>query len=233
MKKGKEVVSGNPLQRNRGSSAIYDRSDKTTPEWLYRKIATNCAEDALVLEIGCGSGRLADSLESDTGAEVTAVDINPEPISHGPHDQVCQADGAQLPFSSAVFDVVVSIETIEHLPDDQPTQMLSEIARVLTPDGRAFLKTPNRWTHDAFLLANGGLRESRSYHPSLFTHQSFYGAASEYFDVEFQKADLAQYQREKLNHALDGLGKIAGAVPMGLLPYAVQPSICAELKPLS
>lgn len=52
---------------------------------------------------------------------------------------VC-ADGSSLPFRSAAFDVVLCIETLEHMPDDR--QALTELSRVLRPRGVAILSAP-------------------------------------------------------------------------------------------
>jgi SAM-dependent methyltransferase len=48
---------------------------------------------------------------------------------------------ARLPFDDGSFDLVVSIETIEHL--ENPHLFLREIARVLKPCGHVVLATPN------------------------------------------------------------------------------------------
>jgi 2-polyprenyl-3-methyl-5-hydroxy-6-metoxy-1,4-benzoquinol methylase len=47
-----------------------------------------------------------------------------------------------LPFPDEYFDVVVSNHVIEHVSDQQ--LHLSEIARVLKPNGVVYLATPNR-----------------------------------------------------------------------------------------
>lgn len=54
-----------------------------------------------------------------------------------------------FPFPDASFDCVVSIDVLEHLPQDQP--FLRELRRVLKKDGRALVTVPNG---DPGLLAN-------------------------------------------------------------------------------
>jgi 2-polyprenyl-3-methyl-5-hydroxy-6-metoxy-1,4-benzoquinol methylase len=49
---------------------------------------------------------------------------------------------APFPYDSGSFDVVLCCEILEHLPCD-PSHMLSEIHRVLRPDGKLVLTTPN------------------------------------------------------------------------------------------
>lgn len=54
-----------------------------------------------------------------------------------------------FPFPDEHFDCVVSIDVLEHLPQDQP--FLRELGRVLKKDGRAVVTVPNG---DSGLLAN-------------------------------------------------------------------------------
>jgi ubiquinone/menaquinone biosynthesis C-methylase UbiE len=52
-----------------------------------------------------------------------------------------QGDAQKLAFADESFDLVVSCETIEHLPD--PWAALREMYRVTRPGGQLFLTTPN------------------------------------------------------------------------------------------
>jgi SAM-dependent methyltransferase len=49
-----------------------------------------------------------------------------------------------LPLPDASVDLVVSFETIEHLPAEAQPLMIAEFARVLAPDGLLLLSAPNR-----------------------------------------------------------------------------------------
>ncbi len=48
------------------------------------------------------------------------------------------ADIANLPFKPDVFDGVVSLHTIHHLPEDEHLQAYSELYRVLAPGSSAW-----------------------------------------------------------------------------------------------
>jgi SAM-dependent methyltransferase len=74
---------------------------------------------------------------------------NVDQISELLDDPVFAAPPDSLPFEAEQFDVVVSIDVLEHLPDDQP--FLQELTRVLKKDGRAVVTVPNG---DPGLLAN-------------------------------------------------------------------------------
>jgi SAM-dependent methyltransferase len=59
----------------------------------------------------------------------------------GKPQSVLVADAASLPFESGSFDVVTSLETLEHL--DARDRFLAEIRRVLAVTGLCVLSTPN------------------------------------------------------------------------------------------
>jgi SAM-dependent methyltransferase len=79
---------------------------------------------------------------------VTLCDIEPRAIElarelHG--ERIARYDvvepGARLPYADASFDLVVSMDVVEHLPD--PVPWLREALRVLRPQGTLMLTTPN------------------------------------------------------------------------------------------
>ena len=56
-----------------------------------------------------------------------------------------QGDGQFLPFPGNLFDTIVSIDVLEHVPD--PEKLVSELYRVLKPGGRVILSTPFFFWH--------------------------------------------------------------------------------------
>jgi SAM-dependent methyltransferase len=98
-----------------------------------------------VLEAGCGRGAFAGYL-ADQGARVTACDVSPVAVGLANRllagrAEAVVADLQQLPFPDGSFDVVASLETVEHLPD--PVQGMRELVRVLKPGGKLVLTGPN------------------------------------------------------------------------------------------
>lgn len=106
-----------------------------------------------VLEAGCGSGRLLDELR-DYG-HVAGVDLNADSVeiarSRG-HEDVVQGPVEQLPWDDETFDLVVSMDMVEHTPDDRAT--LRELRRVTKQGGHFVMTVPALralWsTHDVF-----------------------------------------------------------------------------------
>jgi 2-polyprenyl-3-methyl-5-hydroxy-6-metoxy-1,4-benzoquinol methylase len=103
-----------------------------------------------VLDLGCGMGGLAVAL-SRAGAIVTALDPNPDyceitrlrAARYGLDLTMVNSAGESLPLNDGSFDIVVCYDVLEHA--ESPDDLLKEINRVLTPDGKAFLTITNRW----------------------------------------------------------------------------------------
>jgi SAM-dependent methyltransferase len=93
-----------------------------------------------VLDLGCGTGHSWTEL---LPRETVGVDVEPAALA-GQQRETRPADMRSLPFPAASFASVVSIQSIEHVPD--PERVLAEVVRVLAPGGQAIFVTPNRLT---------------------------------------------------------------------------------------
>ena len=92
-----------------------------------------------ILEVGCGYG-FASLFVSQSGKQVSAVDVEdvryPAVKESGVKFSV--GDACQrLPFRDNSFDLIYSINAVEHFPD--PEKAISEIIRVTRPGGIIFL----------------------------------------------------------------------------------------------
>lgn len=125
--------------------AMLDQEDR---HWWYRgRRRIVCDElaklptgpEMRVLDAGCGSGRLLDELK-DYG-HLTGLDLNPDSVeiarSRG-HEDVVQGPVEELPWPDETFDLVISLDMVEHTADDRVT--LRELRRV-TKEGGHFLMT--------------------------------------------------------------------------------------------
>lgn len=103
-----------------------------------------------ILEVACGRGGFVRELSSH-GAQVTGCDFSLAALHVGKEKLrasgvgrtsfLVQADAQVLPFAGESFDIIVSCETIEHVPDVK--EALREMWRVAKPGGKLFLTTPN------------------------------------------------------------------------------------------
>lgn len=114
---------------------------------LYKSAREYCRNNLVILDLGCGFGWGTKYL-SQQGV-VYGVDIDKETIAkvkdRYKNDKelkfIC-ADALNLPFGNEKFDLVVSIENIEHVKDQ--TGYIKEVKRVLKKGGTLILSTPNR-----------------------------------------------------------------------------------------
>lgn len=99
-----------------------------------------------VLDTGCGVGYGSRHL-AETALSVVGIDADPLALRYAnSHFQAANVsymagDCQVLPFDSGSFDVVISFELIEHLPDAE--KYLAEVKRVLKSDGIFVVSTPN------------------------------------------------------------------------------------------
>lgn len=113
---------------------------------LYR-FATQYTERKCVLDLGCGEGYGSDAL-AHTAHFVVAADRDVDTVMRARQKYtranlafvICDAQA--LPFRATGFEIVVSFEVIEHIPNVR--RYLQEIARVSVARGTLLLSTPNR-----------------------------------------------------------------------------------------
>jgi SAM-dependent methyltransferase len=95
-----------------------------------------------VLDLGCGVGH---SYHLLAPRETVGVDISAEAL-RGQDRETHVADMRSLPFADGSFPAVLSVQSIEHVPDAE--RVLAEVVRVLEPGAGsvAVFVTPNRLT---------------------------------------------------------------------------------------
>jgi len=94
-----------------------------------------------ILDAGCGSGR--NMVELAAHGQVTGVELAPASVEVARArgvGEVLQGSVVPLPFADSSFDLVVSLDVIEHLDDDR--EALREFRRVSAPGGRLIITVP-------------------------------------------------------------------------------------------
>jgi SAM-dependent methyltransferase len=101
---------------------------------------------ALVLDLGSGYGGTSAAM-LEAGATVTSTDHDKSRLLkegwYGKMVSVVCATADNLPYAKSSFDIVILQDVIEHLQN--PSQVLSEIFHVLSPEGILYISTPNRF----------------------------------------------------------------------------------------
>lgn len=129
-------------------------------EGILRRLPAGAEADASVLDVGCGSGALAEAIQKK-GYQVWGIELNEQAAeaarARGVH-RVIQGDITSLAsvrpaLGDMRFDYLVFSDVLEHLYD--PFTILTEYASLLKPGGRVLVSVPNAlvWSNRlAFLL---------------------------------------------------------------------------------
>jgi ubiquinone/menaquinone biosynthesis C-methylase UbiE len=122
--------------------------------WVFDQICANTPTTARVLELGCGPAQfwLENRERIPSGWQITLSDYSQGMLDDaqnnlgelGKNWQFQQIDVQHIPFADASFDCIIANHMLYHVPDRQ--QALSEIRRVLAPNGRLYAAT-NGETH--------------------------------------------------------------------------------------
>jgi 2-polyprenyl-6-hydroxyphenyl methylase/3-demethylubiquinone-9 3-methyltransferase len=140
----------------KGSSAMLHRLNPARLGYIREQIDRHWQGDASgftplagkrVLDVGCGAGLLCEPLVR-LGAAVTGIDAAAENIAVAA-DHARQSGltidyraGELAALDAAPFDLVTSLEVIEHVAD--PAAFVHGLAARLAPGGLLILSTPNR-----------------------------------------------------------------------------------------
>ena len=112
--------------------------------------AKEFVNDKNVLEIGCGSGYGSKFL-SQFAKSITTVDIDKDSLEYAKKNN----SNSNIEYINAnileginkndqSYDIAISFQVIEHIYSKDSGKFLNEIKRLLKPDGKIIITTPNR-----------------------------------------------------------------------------------------
>lgn len=151
------------------------RTGGTSSDAIYRLIAGTLARMGVggrMYDIGCGTGALSTYLP-DGRFEYLGVDlVRYDRYASGLQFVQLSLDQPDWNLEPASADVVVSVETIEHI--ENPRHHLRQMARLARPDGMVLVTTPNNlsWLSLMTLLRKGvfnAFQEGQGLYPSHIT----------------------------------------------------------------
>ncbi len=94
-----------------------------------------------VLDVGAGARRVREILERDVG-DVQYESVDPDPAGGHEHTSIDDAVGP--------FDVVVSLEVVEHIEPSEVQAWLRDVVQQVGPGGRLVISTPNTYHPQEF-----------------------------------------------------------------------------------
>lgn len=149
------------------------------------QFATNYARGLSVLDIASGTG-MGTAMLGTVATRVVGVDISTESIAYAKeHHQsdnieyiLGSADDSAL-FSDATFDIIISLETIEHLDALAREAYLANLSRWLKVGGTLILSTPNKRVTSPFRDV-----PDNEFHVLEFTKEALCKEVGAHFSVE-------------------------------------------------
>src|SRR5690606_26310007 len=171
-----------------------------------------------VLDIGCSQG-IASILLGREGFQVIGVDVQPDRIEYALNELENESDetksrvrfavgnATDLDFEDDSFDTILLGEVIEHLA--VPGRVLSEVHRVLKPQGRVVITTPFGLLH-------------HHDHKQVFFPDELYDLLDQYFSVTFATIEdryfrvVAEKAGESDPKILDALRAAAFSTVLGI-----------------
>jgi len=126
------------------------------PEWLPH--LETVGRPRLILDLGSGGGRNSTYLQRKfPGARVVAIDlsfIRSVSCRQATGADVVCGDAMRLPFPDEAFDMILSTQVIEHVPDDRA--FVREAGRILRKEGRMLISSVLRLPHGWYFYRHEG-----------------------------------------------------------------------------
>ncbi len=125
-----------------------DKIVKTCPESeIYQELLE--LDDKYILELGCGAAELTRTIATEgrnrqiMATEVDVIQHNKNILLPELNNVTFQLAGAEaIPVSDNTFDVVFMFKSLHHVPVKLMRQALTEVQRVLKPNGIAYISEP-------------------------------------------------------------------------------------------
>ena len=133
--------------------------------------------------LDAGSGVCPRSIEVNIlGGRVCAVDIDAQALRRGKiyskkfgvkKLEVLVGDISNLPFRGDVFDKVLALDVLEHLPDAMDLMAIKEFKRVLRIGGKLFIILPTGLNEKFFTKLNPHFPEEEGGHKRIYNKKHF------------------------------------------------------------
>lgn len=186
-------------------------------------------KDAKILEVGGNIGTLAHMLFEANYRDIISVEITPSAIEFGKEkypelkNKLMWFNGYELPFRDGEFDVAVSFDVIEHIPNVD--QHFKEVKRVLNVEGKYMFQTPNKIINIPWeIISHKSFTQWRDFHCSLHTYRQLKSRLKKhgFSGSIFKRSILTEYNEIKVKKKLGLLGvliiRILDKMPVWLSP---------------
>jgi 2-polyprenyl-3-methyl-5-hydroxy-6-metoxy-1,4-benzoquinol methylase len=121
-------------------------SGGTSSSAIYRMVAKVLAERAIqggvLIDVGCGAGGLRPYVKERCARYIGIDCVRYEELPSGIEFHRSDLDGGRLSLPDELGDVVIAVETVEHL--ENPRAFFRDLTRLAKPGGWIMVTTPNQ-----------------------------------------------------------------------------------------
>jgi SAM-dependent methyltransferase len=101
-----------------------------------------------MLDVGHGDGAITNHYRS-RGVRIVGIEVNEDYVRKAserfPKTKYLWYDGKNFPFEDSTFDTVILNDVLEHISYADIEKVMSEVRRVLIPNGFVYISVMNRW----------------------------------------------------------------------------------------
>src|SRR5436305_8562189 len=139
MSDARDQPSGRPGPEQQGGGSWW----QSQVRYLF---ARELAAGKRVLDIACANG-FGTVVLAEAAKEVAGADLSPDAVATArkinarPNVRYEAVSRPPFPFADGAFDLVVCLETIEHMRAEEQPAFMAELARLLSPEGVLLLST--------------------------------------------------------------------------------------------
>ena len=137
-------------------AALRYNSDGTAPHESTYWALSFIRPGTRVLDIGCGTGSITETIRRERNVEIVGLEPNPERAEAARRrglDVITGSYSQNIPNLHGKFDCILFLDVLEHLAD--PSAMLTDVAGALNDNGSVIASIPNiaHWTVRFSLMA--------------------------------------------------------------------------------
>jgi len=187
----------------RWSNQKVKNGENSLPTLKYEYILNHITSDMVICDVGCGEGRVLESLNRDcTHNGLYGCDII-VPNKQSKEFKFSLITKNKLPYKDNTFDMLISIDCLEHIKSYEI--ILSEMKRILKPNGKIHLFIPcegETFSMYSFLKLFFGkkLFQHTKYHMNSFKKEEIITLLKSHFSIIEIK-----YSYHILGHIMDAV----------------------------